>query len=152
MDNEENKTPQDMLQLNRPRSIVPPMQNVVGNTYAETRAEMEAKQRADLEAELALARAREEAAEKPKKSVLWLGILSIIFLVIALGATAFAIFMYDQNIKLQDEYTSLDQDYNSALRRVSELEDAYAKTQERLNAFLNKEKSEETPAETSAEE
>ena len=138
MDNDEQKSPQDMLQLNRPRGIVPPMKNVVGNTYAETRAEMEAKQRADLESELALARAREEAAEKPKKTTLWLGILTIVFLVIALAAAGFGIFMYDQNTKLLDEYSNLEEEHSAALRRISELEDAYAKTQERLNAFLNK--------------
>ena len=147
MDNDETKSPQDMLQLNRPRGIVPPMKNVVGNTYAETRAEMEAKQRADLESELALARAREAAAEKPKKATLWLGVLTIVFLTVALGTTAFGIFMYDQNTKLQEEYLELNQKYDAALLRVSELEDSYAKTQERLNAFLNKDKSEE-PAPT----
>lgn len=132
-------TPQDMLQLNRPKSIVPPMKNVVGNTYAETRAEMKAKQRAEEEAQAALLRAQKEAAEKPRRSTLWLGVLTIVFLVIALAGSAFGVIMYSQNTSLLEANVELQNNYKQAKAKITELESAYTTAQERLNAFLEKE-------------
>ena len=136
---DEAPTPQDMLQLNRPRSIVPPMQDVVGNTYAETRSEREAKQRAELESELALARAREEAAQKPKKAMLWLGVLSIIFLLVALAGVGFGVLMYTENTNLKEELDTLNKNYSALKIRADELEDNYSRVQSRLDALLGDE-------------
>lgn len=101
----------DTLQLNKPRGIVPPMKNVVGSTYAETRSELEARERATAEAEAALLAAREAANGPAKKSSVWFAILSVLFLIIALAGTGFGFYEYTKNISLEENYNRLEKDY-----------------------------------------
>ncbi len=95
------------LDFKRDQSIVPPMENKVGNSYAETRAELEAKKRAEAESlrqleiqRLAEARAMEIlAAQKPKKNT-GLTVLAILmsFLAVAgIGAAAALYFLYQED-------------------------------------------------------
>ena len=100
--------PQEMFQLNKPKSINPPMQNVVGNTFAETKTA--ARQRQEIEAEAARLAAEEIAHEPPRKSSVWFGVLTIIFLVIALIGVGFGVYEYFQAESLREENASLKAD------------------------------------------
>jgi len=101
----------DTLQLNKPKSIVPPMKNVVGNTYAETRSEIEARERAAAEAEAALLAAREAKNAPAKKSSVWFAVLTVVFLIIALLGTGFGVYEYTKNLTLEESYDALEKSY-----------------------------------------
>lgn len=131
----------DTLQLNKPTGIVPPMKNVVGSTYAETRSEIEARKRAEAEAEAALLAAREAKNAPAKKSSVWFAVLTVVFLLIALLATGFGIFEYTQNLTLESNYDALEKSYielknssdesiNSLKEQINELKSAKIETQE----------------------
>ena len=95
------------LDLNNSSTIVPPMKNKVGDSYAETRAEIEARNRANAEAlrqaeiqRLAEARAAEIiAAQKPEKhtGLTVLAVLMSLLAVAGVGATAALYFLYAED-------------------------------------------------------
>ena len=126
----------DHLQLNRPRGIVPPMKNVVGNTYAETRSEIEARERAIAEMEAAQIAAREAANAPVKKASVWFSVLTIIFLVVALLGTGFGIFEYIQNITLREDYAKLEKDYVELKDSADETKHQYEEMIEEILAEL----------------
>ncbi|MBQ6396115.1 hypothetical protein IJH89_00850 [Candidatus Saccharibacteria bacterium] len=142
----------DTLQLNKPRGIVPPMKNVVGNTYAETRAEIEARQRAEAEAEAALFAAREAANAPVKKSSIWFSVLTVIFLLIALAGTGFGVYEYVRNQSLQDSLDSLEKSFIELRDREDELRHENLELKNQLEALSPADSSsEKTPAESSEE-
>ena len=103
-----------MFQLNRPRSLNPPMKNVVGSTYAETKTEIAAKRRVELENEANRLAAARIAAEPPRKSSVWFGVLMILFLVVALAGVGFGVYEYFAAEDLREENASL-RETNSVL-------------------------------------
>ena len=77
--------------LNDARPIVPPMKNVVGNTHAETRQEIEARARAEQAAQAAALAAKEQKANKKSPVTT---VLAIVFGFLALCAGGFAVYEY----------------------------------------------------------
>ena len=136
----------DTLQLNKPQGIVPPMKNVVGGTYAETRSEIEARERAAAETEAALLAAREAKNAPAKKSSVWFAVLTVIFLLIALLGTGLGIYEYTKNLSLEESYNKLEEDYIELKNSADETRRLYDELVESLLAEAKT--SEETPAET----
>ncbi|MBQ6130510.1 hypothetical protein IJI72_02380 [Candidatus Saccharibacteria bacterium] len=139
----------DTLQLNKPQGIVPPMKNVVGGTYAETRSEIEARERAAAETEAALLAAREAKNAPAKKSSVWFAVLTVIFLLIALLGTGLGIYEYTKNLSLEESYNKLEEDYIELKNSADETRRLYDELVESLLAEAKT--SEETPAETPQE-
>lgn len=88
-------------------SLNPPMKNVVGETYAETRAELETREKAEIERRAAKLAEKEIASLPPQKSSVWFAVLTIIFLIIALAGVGFGVYEYFENEKLRDEIINL---------------------------------------------
>ena len=101
--------------------IVPKMPNKTGDTYAETKAEIEARKRAELAAEQAMLAAQNAAAEKQKKSP-WLAILTILFAVIAIAGAGFAVYEHTENEKLTKHLDTANKAYSSASAKIDTLE------------------------------
>ncbi len=110
--------------LNDARPIVPPMKNVVGNTHAETRQEIEARERARRAAEAAALAAKEQKANKKSPVAT---VLAIIFGFLALCAGGFAIYEYTENDKLKTELTKTQSSYTEAQITIESLEEENAK-------------------------
>ncbi|MBQ1528057.1 hypothetical protein IIZ77_00210 [Candidatus Saccharibacteria bacterium] len=108
--------------FNNAQPIVPPMKNVVGDTHAETKAEIEARQRAQMAADAAMLAARE--AQNGKKKSPWLAFLTILFAVIALAAAGFAVYEYHENDQLKAQLESANKSYSAALETAKEYEEA----------------------------
>ena len=153
MASESKETP-EFLHLNNTNSRHPPMKNVVGNTYAETRAEIEARKRAEEAAKLAKLEAnRPVPTTPPKKSSVWFAVLTVLFLLIALAGTGFGVFEYFENETLKENYSNLENDFlkleserDSLLEDLTELRKAY----DRLKPVETAEPEEgEAPTETS---
>ncbi len=106
------------LDFKREQTIVPPMKNKVGDSYAETRAEIEAKKRAETESlrQLQIQREAERrameilAAQKPKKNtgLVVLAILMSFLAVAGISAAAALYFLYQEdetiikNLEIED--------------------------------------------------
>lgn len=126
MADEESKETPEFLHLNNQKSIVPPMKNVVGDTYAETKAEIEARKRAEALAEMAKMEAATPApVEPPKKSSIWFSVLTILFLLIALAGVGFGVFEYTQNETLKENYEKLESDYLTVKDERDSLKENY---------------------------
>ena len=87
------------------------MPNKTGDTYAETKAEIEAKKRAELAAQQAMLAAQQ--AKQAKKSP-WLAILTALFCTIALAAAGFAVYEHTEIEKLKTELKKANSAYSSA--------------------------------------
>ena len=105
--------------FNNAKPIVPPMKNVVGDTHAETRAEIEARNRAQQATDAAILAAN---AEQSQKKSPWIAILTIIFAFIALAAAGFAIYEHSENEKLKQELEKANSSYSSAQQTLEALE------------------------------
>ena len=140
--------------LNQAKPIVPPMRNVVGDTHAETKAEIEARKRAQLAAEQAMLAAEQAEAEKEKTP--WSSILVLIFGIIAIAGAGFAVYEHTENEKLQqrliDTNTSLSQSLTLSESLQKDLNDLKAEY-EALKAQLDmpETEAEETSAEATSE-
>lgn len=110
--------------------IVPKMPNKTGDTYAETKAEIEARKRAELAAEQAML-AAQNAAEKQKKSP-WLAILTILFAVIAIAGAGFAVYEHTENEKLKKQLDTANKAYSSASAKIDTLEKENASLKETI--------------------
>ncbi len=133
----------EFLHLNNKNSLHPPMKNVVGNTYAETRAEIEARKKAEQEAEMLKFASEPPASEPPKKSSVWFAVLTIIFLIVALAGVGFGVFEYFENESLKTKNDQLTAEYDSLKTSYETQKSLY---EELLVVLDSQEKSEETPA------
>ena len=129
----------DFLHLNSPDSLHPRMQDVMGSTHAETRAESEARKRAESEAEMTRFALTEPPmpAEPPRKSSVLFGVLTVIFLLVALAGTGFGVYEYFENEKLKTAYSLLEQDYQSVKEELTELREQYASSTRTRNSSTN---------------
>ena len=142
--------------LNDARPIVPPMQNVLGDTHAETKTELAARARAEQAAVAAEQAARE--AKVNKKSPVSI-VLALVFGFLALAAIGFAVYEYLENDKLQAELDRTKSYYAEAQAHIETLEEdnkALTATNEALQAELDalkpaEEGEEETPETTDSE-
>ena len=110
----------------RGNTIVPPMKNKVGDSYAETRQELAAKKRAEeeeqrrlvLERQIEALRMQTEAEYKKKRSglVAWGLIMTILFLIGAAGTVYFYLF----NQKAEEKISNLN---SEIIRLKGEKED-----------------------------
>ena len=130
--------------LNDARPIVPPMQNVVGNTHAETRHEIEARARAEQAARQAELAALEQKANKksPVSTV-----FAIVFGFLALAAIGFSVYEYLENDKLQAELKDANARYSEADARNTELSETNSKLRQRNSALEEELNSIKNPSE-----
>lgn len=117
--------------LNNAKPIVPPMQNVVGDTHAETRREIEARARAE---QAHLAALEQKANKKSPVST----VLALIFGFLALGAIGFSVYEYLENDKLQAELRDAQSRYLEADARNTELSETNSRLRVQ-NAALEEE-------------
>lgn len=141
--------------FNNAGPIVPPMKNVVGNTHAETRAEIEARARAEQAAQAAMLAAAEEKAKKSP----WPAILIIIFAFIAVAAGGFAVYEYLEleklNTKLKTTETTLNEQYTNIdelEKEITTLKTENKRLKARLNADGTSEEGSENGSENSSKE
>ncbi len=99
--------------------IVPPMKDVLGDSYAETRTEIEARERAKQAADAAQLAANEQAAQKKFP---WLALLAILFGFATVIAVAVIFLKQTEYDKLKQELDTVTSSYNSALQNVETLE------------------------------
>ena len=136
-----------MSVFNDPKSIVPPMKNVVGNTYAERRADADMARHAAEAAEAARLAAFAEA-DAAKKANKWFLVLSVIFAVIAVSGAGFGIYEYLSNSKLREENATLSTRNTDLLNEVETLTDENASLSTELEALKEKSEKSETEAKT----
>ena len=117
--------------LNNARPIVPPMQNVVGDTHAETRREIEARARAE---QAQLAALQQKANKKSPIST----VLALIFGFLAIAAIGFSVYEYLENDKLKAELQDAQSRYLEADARNTELSETNSRLRVQ-NAALEEE-------------
>lgn len=117
--------------LNNAKPIVPPMQNVVGDTHAETRREIEARARAE---QAQLAALQQKANKKSPIST----VLALIFGFLAIAAIGFSVYEYLENDKLKAELQDAQSRYLEADARNTELSETNSKLRAQ-NAALEEE-------------
>lgn len=145
---------QEIFQLNKPRSIVPPMANVVGDTHAETRDEYEARRRAELGQVLPPTPAPATPEPAPKTS-LWFIILSVVFAIIAIAGAGFGIYQYTENDKLRTTNASLEAELKTASSELTRTKRLYSDASlelEALKALLEEQSAEEVEDDNPASE
>lgn len=100
--------------------IVPPMKDVLGDSYAETRAEIEARERAKQAADAAQLAANEQATAKKKFP--WAAIAAIVlaFVSVILGAVIFIKQTDYEN--LQRKLNETEKTYKTSLDTIETLE------------------------------
>jgi len=121
------------LDFNKDRRIVPPMENKVGGTYAETRAEIEARKRAEEEARRQLqyqeemTRQAELAAQQarmnqPKKNT---GLVAVAVLmgVLALVGLGVAGYLFLNKTEQDKKLATQESELSAAQQKVAELEE-----------------------------
>jgi len=132
--------------FNDAKPIVPPMQDRTKGTYAETKAEIEARKHAQLAAEAAALAAAQAEANTPKKSP-WLAILTSVFGVIAIAATGFAIYEYNEITKLEIQLDKANKNNSSMTETVESLQQELSKLTEEVELLRSGLLPEETPEE-----
>lgn len=133
--------PSEFFHLNNQNSLHPPMQDVVGNSHAETKAEIEARRRAEQEAEMARLASENTSPEAPHKYSLWFAFLTIIFLLVALAGAGFGVWEYFENKEIILKYNDLSKDYKK-------LESDYYDLRELYHSVINNDDSKPSSSES----
>ena len=101
------------LDFNKSQTIVPRMENKVGNSYVETRTEVETRRRAEAESLLQIQKEAEIqaqeilAAQKPKKNtgLVVLAILMSFLAVAGISAAAALYFLWQEDESIISEFS-----------------------------------------------
>lgn len=122
-------------------TIVPPMKDRLGGSYAETRTELEAKKRAEeeeqrrliLERQVEALRMQSEAEYKKKRSglVAWGIIMTILFLIGGAGTAYFFIF----NQKAEEKVSNLNSEIIKLKNDKTDLETKLETSEEIVETF-----------------
>ena len=114
---------------NKPRGIVPPMEDRVHGTYAETRAEIEARKRAEEEAQQQLIYQQQQIAAlqaqqqmvQPKKNT-GLVVLAVFMTILALAGLGAAGFLFMNSSESTEKISKLESELETASAIIKKVE------------------------------